>query len=48
MNGGIPQGTWLGPYVVLILIDDLRTIIPTVKFVDDVTVTEIINLHTSS
>jgi hypothetical protein len=48
MNGGMPQGTWLGPYVFLILIDDLRTIMPTVKFVDDVTVTEIINLHSSS
>jgi hypothetical protein len=47
-NGGMPQGTWFGPYVFLIRIDDLKTIMPTVKFVDDVTVTEIINLHSCS
>jgi hypothetical protein len=31
-----------------VLIDGLKTIMPTVKFVDDETVTEIINLHSSS
>jgi hypothetical protein len=25
LKGGMPQGTWLGPYVFLILIDDLNT-----------------------
>jgi hypothetical protein len=47
-NGGMPQGTWLESYVFLIFNNDLKTIMPTVKFVDDVTVTEIINLHSSS
>jgi hypothetical protein len=36
-NGGMPQGTWLDPYVFLMLINDLETDLPTFKFVDDVT-----------
>jgi Reverse transcriptase (RNA-dependent DNA polymerase) len=45
LKGGMPQGTWLGPYVILILIliNDLNTIMASFKFVDDVTLTEIIN-----
>jgi hypothetical protein len=43
LNGGMPQGTWLGPYVFLMLINDLKTDLPTFKFVDDVTITEIIS-----
>ena len=43
LKGGMPQGTWFGPYVFLILIDDLNTIMATFKFVDDVTLTEIID-----
>ena len=39
----MPQGTWFGPYVFLILIDDLNTIMATFKFVDDVTLTEIMD-----
>ena len=42
LTGGMPQGTWFGPYVFLILIDDLNTIMATFKFVDDVTLTELI------
>ena len=40
-TGGMPQGTWFGPYVFLIFINYLHTIIDTFKFVDDVTLTEI-------
>jgi hypothetical protein len=41
-NGGMPQGTWLGPVVFLILINDLQSAIPIHKFVDDTTLTAII------
>lgn len=42
VTGGMPQGTWFGPYVFLILIDDLQTMLDTFKFVDDVTLCEVI------
>jgi hypothetical protein len=42
LNGGMPHGTWFGPYVFLMLINDLKTDLPTFKFVDDVATTEII------
>jgi hypothetical protein len=42
-NGGMPQGTWLGPHVFLSLINDLRSTLPLHKFVDDCTMTEIIS-----
>jgi len=38
----MPQGSWLGPSVFIILTDDLRLGILTHKFVDDTTVSEII------
>ena len=41
-NGGMPQGTWLGPYIFISLIDDLQSILELHKFVDDCTLTEII------
>ena len=40
--GGLPQGTWLGPLFFIGLINDLKTFLPLHKFVDDVTITEII------
>jgi hypothetical protein len=44
----MPQGTLLGPYVFLILIDYLNTIMASFEFVDDVALTEIIKQsHTS-
>jgi hypothetical protein len=42
LTGGMPQGTWFGPYAFIIMIDSLRTINDTYKFVDDVTLTEVI------
>jgi len=41
-NGGMPQGTWLGPYVFLALINDLQSQLELHKFVDDCTLSEII------
>ena len=42
LTGGMPQGTWFGPYVFLMLIDDLQTMLDTFKFVDDVTLCEVV------
>ena len=42
MNGGMPQGTWLGMYIFLILINDLVAKIRIHKYVDDITMSEIL------
>lgn len=36
LAGSMPQGTWFGPSVFLITINDLHTAMPTFKFTDDV------------
>ena len=41
-NGGMPQGTYLGPYVFLAMINDLKSPLELHKFVDDCTLSEII------
>jgi hypothetical protein len=41
VTNGMPQSTWFGPYAFNIMIDSLRTINDTYKFVDDVTLTEV-------
>jgi len=38
----MPQGSWLGPLIFLILIDDLQPQLLTHKYVDDTTVSEIL------
>ena len=42
LNGGMPQGSWLGPLTFLVLMDDLSTGCLMHKFVDDTTLSEII------
>ena len=42
LNGGMPQGTWLGLYIFIILINDLLLNVPTHKYVDDVTLSEVL------
>jgi len=42
LNGGMPQGTWLGLYIFIILINDLMLNVPSHKYVDDVTLTEVL------
>ena len=45
MAGGVPQGTLSGPENFLNMIDDLHTDVDDVKFVDDVTLYEVCNMH---
>ena len=42
LTGGMPQGTWFGPYVFLMLIDGLQAMLDTFKFIDDVTLCEVV------
>jgi len=48
LRGGMPQGSWLGPLIFIILIDDLRPRLLTHKFVDDTTLSEIMVKGTTS
>lgn len=42
LKGGMPQGTWLGLYIFLILINDLAAPVELHKYVDDVTLSEML------
>jgi len=42
LNGGMPQGSWLGPLTFIVLLDDLSMCCLMHKFVDDTTLSEII------
>jgi len=42
LKGGMPQGSWLGPLSFLVLVDDLTTGCLTHKYVDDSTLSELL------
>jgi len=44
----MPQGTWLGPYVFLTMINDLVSTVELHKFVDDCTLSEILPIFNQS
>jgi len=48
LRGGMPQGSWLGPLIFIILIDDLPPSVLTHKYLDDTTLSEIILRDTAS
>jgi hypothetical protein len=48
LRGGMPQGSWFGPLVFIVLINNLTSTMPLFKFVDDVTMVESIEKAGSS
>jgi hypothetical protein len=48
LKGSMPQGAWLGPLVFILLINDLSSGCTLHKFVDDVTLSDVINKHDNS
>ena len=44
----MPQGSWLGPLMFLVIINDLTAACHIHKFVDDTTLTEVLEVHQDS
>ena len=47
-NGGLPQGSWFGPVLFLVVINDLHTNVDVYKFIDDTTLMEVIPKDSTS
>ena len=48
INGGVLQGTLSGPEIFMHMISDLETSFPTIKYVDDTTIVEILSIGEES
>ena len=48
INGGVPQGTLNGPEIFMHMVSDLQTSFPTIKYVDDTTIVEILSIGEES
>jgi hypothetical protein len=48
INGGVPQGTLSGPQLFINMVSDLKTLLPTIKYVDDTTIVEIVHQNSPS
>ena len=48
INGGVPQGTLSGPQLFVNMVSDLKTLLPTIKYVDDTTIVEVVTHNSPS